>query len=148
LHHLIESDPYETYNAKYKAENIHAFNQIKDNTTAVLVAKKAIYLKEGFVAKAGSDVQLKINNDNVPVVKPNKVYETTIKSYSIDNVINSYTYKDENEIKSIVVIDALGNELEEIDLSDPNYLIRPGFFYGFYMLKITYVDGSIKIRKK
>jgi len=148
LYHLVARDDFEPYRAQYKAKTVLAFNEIREDTNTMILAKDAIYLKEGFIAKEGSNVEMKIydrdvttsdfgiKNDNQVTVYTHSVLE------SIENTIKN------NQVEVVTIIDALGNIIETFpEPQDFLYLNLPMFSDGFYLIKVKYISGSVEMRK-
>ena len=147
LYHLVASDAFESYSAKYKANIIYAINEIKEDTKTLLLAKDAIYLKEGFIANKGSNVKMKIYDGDVETsdfgIKNDN--EVTVRTHSVGQTIEN-TIKN-NLVETVTVIDALGNVIETISgLQDSRYLNLPELFDGFYLIKVKYINGSVEMR--
>lgn len=143
LHHLIARDAFEPYNAKYKAQTVHAYNDIHEDTKTTILATDAIYLKEGFHAEEDSEVDLKIYNETVTpsnfrIKKDNRV---VVYTYSVYKTIEE-TLKN-NSIESVTIFDASGKTIRKI--SNPNelrYINFPMFFNGFYKVEVNYIRNK------
>jgi len=148
LYHLLARDAFEPYHANYKAKTIYAFNEIREDTNAKIIAKDAIYLKEGFIAHEGSNVEMKINKGDVitsdfGIKSDNQVtvYSQSIEQ-SIENTIRN------NDIETLTVMDALGNIIEKFpEPLDFQNLNLSKFPEGFYLIEVKYISGSVEIRK-